>query len=97
VGIVKRSFFEPASGAVILGVDWLAFGADAPTGFAFTAFVSLAAFAITFAAVMIIQRRAGDLRRAAGLKAFLGALAAGIPFPVTGTILGGAILALSRQ
>ena len=40
-------------------------------------------------------RLRGDAPRAAFLKAFAGALAAGVPFPVTGTIVGAAILALS--
>jgi uncharacterized protein YqgC (DUF456 family) len=91
----QKRFFHPYSGAVILGVDWLAFGADVPTGFAVVALTSLAAFAATFIAVAAIQRRDGDSPLAACGKAFLGALAAGVPFPVTGTIVGAWILALS--
>ena len=91
----EKHFFHPYSGAVILGVDWLAFGADLPTGFALVAFVSIAAFVVTFVAVSIIQRRDGDVPAKAYGKAFLGALAAGVPFPVTGTIVGAWILALS--
>lgn len=91
----KKSFYEPMSGAVILGVDWLAFGIDAPTGFALVAFVSAAAFGSVFYAVEKIQLRAGDPPRAARVKALLGATAAGAPFPVTGTIMGTVILAMS--
>jgi hypothetical protein len=91
----KRSFFQPMSGAVILGVDWLAFGADFFSGFVALAVVAVAAFAITFWSVEKIQLQAGDAPRQARLKALIGATAAGVPFPITGTIVGAAILALS--
>ena len=91
----EKHFFHPYSGAVILGIDWIAFGADLPTGFALVALISAAAFAVTFAAVTVIQLRDGDKPSKAYMKAFLGALAAGVPFPVTGTIVGAWILALS--
>jgi len=91
----KRTFFHPFSGLVILGVDWLAFGIDLPTEFLFTPLVSLVAFGVTFWAVARIQLRDGDGWKGAYFKAFLGAAAAGVPFPVTGTILGAAILILS--
>lgn len=91
----KRTFFHPFSGLVILGVDWVTFGMDLPTHFIFTPLVSLIAFGVTFWAVARVQRRDGDDPKRAYFKAFLGALAAGVPFPVTGTIVGGAILVLS--
>jgi len=91
----KRTFFHPYSGLVILAVDWLAFGLDLPTEFLITPVVSLIAFAVTFWAVAKIQLGDGDAPRSAYLKAFLGAAAAGVPFPVTGTIMGTAILLLS--
>lgn len=92
----KKSFFHPLSGLVILGLDWLAFGMDFFSGFAALLVVSVATFAATFALVSAIQRRLhGDSPAAAAGKAFLGAVAAGVPFPVTGTIVGAAILALS--
>jgi hypothetical protein len=89
------TFYHPSSGLVILGVDWLAFGLDLPTGFALVALVSLAAFVVTFIAVAKIQLRYGDSPKKAYLKAFLGAVAAGVPFPVTGTIVGTVILLMS--
>ncbi len=92
----KESFFHPLSGAIILGVDWLAFGLDLFSGFAGLAAVSVLAFGATYYGVYRVQtRQRGDSANAAHLKAFLGALAAGVPFPVTGTIVGAAILALS--
>lgn len=91
----RRTFFHPLSGLVILGVDWLAFGIELPTKLLLTPVVSLVAFAAVFLAVARIQRRDGDGPKRAGLKALLGALAAGVPFPVVGTIVGAVILALS--
>jgi hypothetical protein len=76
-------------------VDWLAFGIDLPTGFLLTPLVCLVAFGVTLWAVARIQVRDGDDLRRAYFKAFLGAFAAGVPFPVTGTIVGTAILILS--
>ena len=57
--------------------------------------MSLAAFGVTFWAVARIQMRDGDGLKRSCFKAFLGAVAAGVPFPVTGTIVGAAILVLS--
>ena len=92
----RKTFFHPYSGLVILCVDWLAFGADFFSGFLALAVVAVAAFIATFWAVSAIQRRLhGDTPGMANLKALLGAAAAGVPFPVTGTIVGTAILALS--
>lgn len=90
-----KTFFHPLSGLVILGVDWLAFGAELMTQFLGVPLVSVAAFAATFWAVSRIQERDGDDRRWAWIKALLGAVAAGVPFPVTGTAIGTAILVLS--
>ncbi|MBI2787920.1 MAG: phosphoribosylaminoimidazole carboxylase [Elusimicrobia bacterium] len=93
---VPKAFFQRASGAAILSVDWLCFGLEWQLGPLSMAVMSVAAFAVTYAVVWKIQTRLGgdDARRAHG-KAFLGALAAGVPFPVTGTVVGGLILALS--
>lgn len=92
----RKAFFQRASGAAILSVDWLCFGLEWQLGPLSMAVMSVAAFAVTYAVVWKVQTRLGgdDARRAHG-KAFLGALAAGVPFPVTGTIVGGLILALS--
>jgi hypothetical protein len=90
-----RSYFQPLSGLVILGIDWLAFGMDFASGFLALAAVSVLAFVVTFAIVAKIQRKACDSQSTANLKALLGAIAAGVPFPVTGTIVGAWILMLS--
>jgi hypothetical protein len=91
-----KAFYHPLSGIVILGFDWICFGADLFSGFAALAVMSFVASAGTFWAVYRIQTSMrGDHPRAAALKALLGAIAAGVPFPVTGTIVGGIILALA--
>lgn len=93
---VKRTFFHPMSGAVLLGVDWLCFGLEWPLGPASLVLMSLAAFGATFVAVERIQReRHGDAPGVARAKALVAAAAAGVPFPVTGTLVGALILTLS--
>lgn len=92
----RASFFHPLSGAIILGIDWLAFGLDLFSDFAALLMVGLLAFAATYYAVYWAQTRLrGDSPGAARVKALLGAAAAGVPFPITGTIVGAAILGLS--
>jgi len=91
-----RTYYHPLSGMVILGLDWLAFGLDFFSGFTAVAVVSVATFGTTYAAVSVIQRKLhGDDAKTAKRKALLGATAAGVPFPITGTIVGAAIIALS--
>lgn len=93
---VKRTFFHPMSGAVLLGVDWLCFGLEWPLGAASMALMSAAAFAVTYVAVERIQReRHGDAPGVARAKAVAAAVAAGVPFPVAGTVVGALILTLS--
>lgn len=92
----RRQFFQRSSGAAILIVDWLCFGLEWELGPVSMALMSIIAFTVTYAIVWRVQsRQGGDSPRLAHAKAFAGALAAGVPFPVTGTLVGGAILALS--
>jgi hypothetical protein len=90
----RRSFFEPASGAVILIVDWLCFGLEWQLGPLSMVVMSATAFLAAYAAVWRVQSRV-DAPRLAHAKAAAGALAAGLPFPIAGTLVGAAILALS--
>lgn len=92
----KKTFFHPASGAAILFIDWIFFGLEWELGPVSLVLSCLAAFASCYFVVERIQRRwHGDEPRVARAKAVFGAAAAGAPFAVTGTIVGGLILALS--
>jgi len=91
-----RTFYHPASGVVILALDWLIFGTDLATDFLALPLMCVLAFAFSFPLVFLIQRKwTKDTLPAALGKAFLGAFMVGLPFPITGTILGAAILVLS--
>lgn len=93
---VFKTFYHPASGVVVLGLDWLLFGTDLATGFLALPELCLLGFLLTFALVLAIQRRGGrDRLGVAAGKALLGAVAVALPFPITGTILGATVLALS--
>jgi hypothetical protein len=91
-----KTFYHPASGVVILGLDWLAFGTDALTGFLALPEMCVLAFLFSFAAVLAIQVKWSKDKMPTALgKAFLGAFLVGLPTPITGTMLGAGILALS--
>jgi hypothetical protein len=91
-----KTFYHPASGVVILGVDLLVFGPEFLSGFLDTPFMCVLAFLVTFPLVYLIQKRwSGDGGATALGKALLGAFMAGLPFSIAGTIYGAAILALS--
>jgi hypothetical protein len=91
-----NTFYHPASGVVILALDWLLFGSDLMTDFLALPVMCVLGFLATFPLVLLIQRGWGRNSWSGAIgKAFLGAFMVGLPFPVTGTLLGAAILALS--
>jgi hypothetical protein len=91
-----RSFYHPASGVVILGLDWLTFGSDMLTGFLALPLLCVLAFIITFPVLFVIQSKwSKDTVGPALGKAFLGAFLVALPFPITGTMLGAAVLMLA--
>jgi hypothetical protein len=91
-----NTFYHPASGVVILGLDWLAFGTDFLLGFLALPLICILSFMVSFPLVFVIQRKWSKDRISVALgKAFVGAFMVGLPFPVTGTLMGAAILALS--
>jgi hypothetical protein len=91
-----RTFYHPTSGVVILALDWLVFGTDFVTGFLALPWMCVLGFIASFPLILAIQLKwTRDALPAALGKAFLGAFMVGLPFPITGTILGAAILALS--
>ena len=92
----KKYWLHPASGLLILGVDWLFFAPEAMTGEVAAIITSPLAFVIVTAGVFLIQRRRNqDSVGSALLKALLGGLVAAIPTSIGGTILGTLVLVLS--
>jgi cytochrome bd-type quinol oxidase subunit 1 len=91
-----KTFYHPASGVVILGLDWLIFGTDLFTDFLAIPVMCVLGFLLSFALLVAIQTKWAKNRLSAALgKAFLGAFLVAVPFPITGTLLGAAVLALS--
>jgi hypothetical protein len=92
----KKYWLHPASGLLILAVDWLFFAPEATTGAMATIITSPLAFVIVTAGVFLIQRsRNKDTFGSALLKALLGGIVAAIPTSIGGTILGTLVLVLS--
>ncbi len=91
-----KTFYHPASGVIILGVDLLLFGPEFLSGFLALPLMCALGFLITLPLVFMVQMRwSGDNRATAFGKAFLGAFMAGLPFSIAGTLYGAAIIALS--
>ena len=92
----RKFWLHPASGLLILAVDWFFFAPEALTFEAAAIITSPLAFIITGAGVFWIQRRKnGDSFASAAGKAFLGGFVAAIPTSIAGTILGTMVLVLS--
>lgn len=95
VAAPKRTFYHPLSGLAILGIDWVFWGLGWELGPVSMAAAVVASSVASYAVVRRVQSRAGDDPKRAQLKALIGATAAGVPFAVGGTLLGGLILVLS--
>ena len=81
---------------VILGIDFIVFGLEFVSGFLDLPFMCILAFLVTFPLVYRIQTKwGGDKGAMAFIKALAGAVMAGLPFSIMGTLYGAAILALS--
>jgi hypothetical protein len=90
-----RTFYHPASGVAILGVDLLCFGPEVFLPFDLP-FMCVFAFLVTLPLVYLVQWKwSKDTMAASFGKAFLGAFLAGLPFSITGTIFGAAVLVMS--
>jgi hypothetical protein len=90
-----KTFYHPASGLAILGIDLLFFGPEAifPPDMAF---LCPLAFIVTFPLVYFFQRQWSKNAPSAALaKAFLGAGLAALPFSIVGGIFGAGVIALS--
>jgi len=92
----RSTFLHPASGALILSLDWLLFSGTIFTGGLAIWFTGITGLVIGGIGTGLIQRHFGrDARRAAALKGLAAGIVVGAPFPVAGTAVGGMVLVLS--
>jgi hypothetical protein len=89
-------FMLPATGLLIMGLDWLCFSEDAVTLGLAIPLTFVSGFLAGGIGTYHLQRKYGhDTRAAAWLKAVLAGFLVGIPFPLAGTFVGAWILATS--
>jgi len=92
----SSSFLHPASGALILGADWLLFSGTAASGGLGMALTVPLGFLIGSIGTTASQRLVAKDSWGKSLgKGLLAGLAVGAPFPIGGTIVGGTVLASS--
>ena len=90
------TWFHPASGLLILALDWLLFSGGVLTlGLSTPLLLTIAALGAAGGVAGIQHRYGNDSRRSSLLKGVVGGIAVGLPFPVAGTGVGGLVLALS--
>ncbi len=92
----SSTILHPASGALILGLDWLLFSQNALTLGLSTVLVAILGFCMAGLGTGIIQHRYNaDGLWTAVWKGILAGITVGIPLPVAGTAVGGGVLTLS--
>jgi len=93
---LPQRFMLPATGLLMLGLDWFLFSGEAATmGLAAPATAVFGFLAGGFGAY-VLQRRFGlDSQPVAIAKAVLAGAFVGIPFPMAGTLAGAWVLATS--
>lgn len=90
------SFLHPASGAIILALDWLLFSGNVLSLGLGTGAIASIGFVLSLLGVGFVQHRYGhEPMITSGLKGVLGGIAVGLPFPIAGTAVGGLVLSLS--
>lgn len=95
---VKKTFLHPLSGALILAVDNLFFGANAILGGVATPVISALAFLMTSIGVYWLQKnKLNETRQKSLLKALFSGMIAGIPTSIGGTVLGTLVILFSGQ
>lgn len=92
----RSPFLHPATGGLILGLDWLLFSGTAATGAMMLPLaMAIGFFGGTLGATLLQRRLGGDSWGRALLKGLLSGFVVGLPFPIGGTLVGGAVLASS--
>lgn len=86
------------TGLLILGSDWLLFSGTAVSGGLLVLLMSFFGFFLGCLVTVVGQRRFAKepMSLKLGVKSLVGGLIVGVPFPVAGTLVGGATLVLSR-
>src|SRR5215213_4301381 len=93
---LPKRFMLPATGLLIMGLDWVLFSEEAASFGLLIPFTSLVGFLAGSIGTFHLQTRHGlDSKPAAALKGLLAGMLVAIPFPLAGTMVGGAILAAS--
>jgi len=93
---LPKQFMLPATGLLIMGLDWLLFSEEAASFGLLIPFTSLVGFALgTYGTYHLQTRYANDRRSVAWLKGLLAGVLVGVPFPLAGTIAGAWIMANS--
>jgi hypothetical protein len=90
------ALLHPASALAILALDWLLFSGTVISGGSLLLVMSLAGVALGAGSTYLIQSRlAGDRGRTVAWKSAVAGVIVGLPFPLGGTLVGGAVLAAS--
>lgn len=93
---LPQRFMLPATGLLVLGLDWFLFSGEAATVGLATPAAAVFGFLAGSLGAYHLQRRFGlDSRPVAFGKALLAGFFVGVPFPMAGTIVGAWVLATS--
>lgn len=88
-----RGLLLPLTGIWILALDWLLFSSNALTGGIATPVVVVIGFLVGGIGTLVLQKRvAGDPFWKAMFKALVAGVVVGVPWPLTGSLVGGWIL-----
>ena len=92
----STTFLHPASGILILGLDWLFFSGSLLSLGLSTLLSAGLGLGLGTAGTLLLQRLYGadSWPKSVG-KGVLAGIVVGLPFPIAGTVAGGAVLALS--
>lgn len=92
----SSSFLHPASGLLLLGLDWVLFSGNVVSLGLSTVALSLLGFVGGMIGIGWIQRHYGqDSGLQSLVKGTLAGVVIGLPLPIAGTAAGGAVLAMS--
>jgi len=93
---LPKRFMLPATGLLIMGLDWLLFWEEAASFGVLIPFTCTVGFLAGSIGTYVLQTRHGlDSKPVAALKGLLAGILVGMPLPLAGTLAGGAILASS--